>query len=149
MAIDYQQVEQFAGLFSGGEVPKFPQHRDDLAKLNDTQRMKVRAAMPELWQSLHGGGEADLPADVMLRMHRNELQAGDEVHLKTAGLEAAALELEAQQREAAFQASMEKMRQESEARAEAQERQRAQAEMSRMESIALQQRMAAAQNRGY
>ena len=138
-SIDFQQVERFADLFSDGEVPKFPQHRDDLAALSDTQRLLVQDRMPELWQSLHGGNESSLPADVLLRMHKNELRKGDEVHLKAAGLQAAAIALEADIRQGEIEASFKRMAEESEARAVANEQQRAAAEMKRLESMQLGQ----------
>ena len=138
-SIDFQQVERFADLFSDGEVPKFPQHRDDLDALNATQRAVLQERMPELWQSLHGGNEANLPADVLLRMHKNQLRKGDEVHLKAAGLQAAAIALEADIRQGEIEASFKRMAEESEARAVANEQQRAAAEMKRLESMQLGQ----------
>ena len=137
--INFEQVEQFAGLFSDGEVPKFPQHRDDLAALNTTQLAILQDQMPELWQSLHGGNEATLPADVLLRFHKGELRKGDEVHLKAAGLQAAAIALEADIRQGEIEASFKRMAEESEARAVANEQQRAAAEMKRLESMQLGQ----------
>lgn len=141
-SLDIEQVAQFASLFPEGEVPRFPQHRDDLAALNVTQQAKVRASMPALWEQLHGGSEGQLPADVLVRMHRNELKAGDEQHLRAAGLETAALALEADIREGEIQASFARMEAEREARAAAAEQQRAQREMKRLESIQLGQMQA-------
>ena len=147
--INYEQVEQFAGLFTEGDVPKFPQHRDDLKSLNDTQRLKLRAAMPDLWQSLHGGNEANLPADVLLRMHKQQLKKGDEVHLKNAGLEAAAIELESRVREEEIQASFKRMQEESERRAAQQEAREARQEADRLASLQMQQLQSKAARGGY
>lgn len=147
-SVDIEQVAQFASLFAEGEVPRFPQHRDDLSGLNATQQAMVKAAMPELWQQLHGGNETQLPADVLVRMHRNELKAGDEVHLRNAGLEAAALSLEADIRQGAIEASFARMQAESEARAVAAEQLMASREADRLESIQRAQLMLNAQN-GY
>jgi len=146
--IDFKEVEQFAALFPGGNCPQFPQSIADLPE-NLTQRETIRAAMPQLWERLHGGAQNQLPADVLLRMHRNELGMGDIEALRRAGMEAAALTVEARAKEQAMADFQARMEAESEARAAAQERQRAQVEMSRMESVLLQQRMAAAQHRGY
>ena len=147
--INYEQVERFAGLFTEGEVPKFPQHRDDLQSLNDTQRLKLRVAMPDLWQSLHGGNEANLPADVLLRMHKQQLKKGDEVHLKNAGLEAAAIELEGRIREEEVQASFKRMQEESERRAAQQEAREASREADRLTSLQMQQLQSKAARGGY
>lgn len=137
--IDYQEVERFAGLFTSGDVPRFPQSREDLNSLNITQAAKVKAAMPELWSRLHAGAESQLPADVMLRLHRNELKAGDIDSLRSAGFEAEALKLEADVREGQVQASFKKMQQEMEEREARREQAKANAELSRMESLKLQQ----------
>ena len=147
-SIDFDEVERFAQLFPTGECPKFPQAVADLPE-NLTQREMIRSAMPELWQRLHGGGEADLPADVMLRLHKGDLKAGDAEHLKAAGLEAAALELNRRLQEEQLAAMQARMEAEMEAREAAKEQQHAAIEMARMESVALTQRHLAAQNRSF
>jgi hypothetical protein len=146
--IDFAEVEQFAGLFPAGECPKFPQSVADLPE-NLTQREMIRSAMPQLWERLHGGAENQLPADVLLRMHRNELGMGDVEALRSAGMEAAALTVEARAKEQAMADFIAKAEAEAEARAAAAEIARANNEMSLMESAALAQRQLAAQNRRF
>lgn len=146
--IDFAEVEQFAGLFPAGECPKFPQSVADLPE-NLTQRETIRAAMPQLWERLHGGAESQLPADVLLRMHRNELGMGDVEVLRGAGLEAAALTVEARAREKAMADFQARMEAEAEAREAAREQQLAAAEISRQESLLLGQQMLAAQHRRF
>ena len=135
MAIDLDQVQRFAALFPEGNVPRFPQHADDLASLNMTQQARVQSAMPDLWQQLHSSNENQLPADVLARMHRNELRAGDEVHLRQAGLAAAAAKLEADVREGEIQAAFGRLQAESEARAERAAAVKAGASQSKIDSL--------------
>lgn len=136
--INFDEVEQFAALFADGEVPRFPQSPSDLPE-NLTQREKIRAAMPELWQRLHGGNEAMLPADVLLRMHKQQLRKGDEIHLKKAGLDAAALTLESAIREGEIRASFQRMQAEREAREAANEQLMASREADRLASMQMAQ----------
>jgi hypothetical protein len=148
-SIDFQEVEQFAQLFPAGGCPKFPQAVTDLAALNQTQQAMVRTGMPQLWERLHGGAENHLPADVLLRMHKKQLQHGDEEHLRAAGLEAAAIELNQRLRDEEIARMEARMIADMEARAEANEQARARNEMARMESAQISQLQLAKQNRGF
>jgi hypothetical protein len=146
--IDFVEVEKFASLFKAGEVPKFPQSVADLPE-NMTQRETIRSQMPELWERLHGGSQNQLPADVLLRMHKGELRSGDEVALRAVGMEAAATSLERQLKDQMMKDFEARAAAEAEAREVAREQARAAAEMSRLESIALSQRQLAAKNRSF
>ena len=58
---------------------------------------KSMSSNPALYQNLFGGGgnvSAAMPADTVARRNNNQLQAGDAQHLRLAGLEWEAQELE-------------------------------------------------------
>jgi len=147
-SVDFKQVERFAALFPAGECPKFPQSVADLPD-NMTTRERIKQAMPDLWQQLHGGAETQLPADVLLRMHRNELGMGDVAALRSVGMEAAALTVEARAQAEAIAALEARMAADLEAREAAREQNRAANEMARLESAAIANMQLARQNRGF
>jgi hypothetical protein len=147
-SVDFKQVERFAALFPAGECPKFPQSIADLPE-NMTARERIKQSMPDLWQQLHGGAENQLPADVLLRMHRNELGMGDVSALRAVGMEAAALTVEARAKEEAIAQMEARMIANIEAQAQANEQARAANEMARMESAAIASVQLARQNRGF
>ena len=80
--------------FPGTQCPPLPKNAEDLGL---TARMNLRSNNPALYQNLFGGGgngSAAMPADTVARRNSNQLQAGDVQHLRSAGLEWEAQELE-------------------------------------------------------
>ena len=80
--------------FPGTPCPVLPKKPEDL---NFTQRMTLQSDNPVLYQNLFGNGglgSAPMPADTVARRNTGELQAQDIAHLRNAGLEWEAKELE-------------------------------------------------------
>ena len=80
--------------FPGTQCPVLPKKPDDLTL---SARMAMESDNPILYQNLFGGiGSTNLPADTVMRRNSAQLQASDIPHLRAAGLEYEAQQLERQ-----------------------------------------------------
>lgn len=80
--------------FPGAQCPVLPKKPDDLTL---SARMAMETDNPILYQNLFGGiGSTSMPADTVMRRNSAQLQASDIPHLRAAGLEYEAQELERQ-----------------------------------------------------
>lgn len=84
----------FSRAFPGSPVPPLPKHPEDLGL---TQQMALRADNPALFQNLFGNsgqGMGVMPADTTTRRANGQLEPRDIPHLRAAGLELEAQQLE-------------------------------------------------------
>ena len=82
--------------FPGTPCPPMPKRPEDLGM---TARMALSADAPELYQNLFGNsgqGSGAMPADTITRRANGQLEARDIPHLRAAGLEFEAQQLEQQ-----------------------------------------------------
>ena len=80
--------------FPGTQCPVLPKKPDDLTL---SALMAMESDNPILFQNLFGShGSTNLPADTVMRRNSAQLQASDIPHLRAAGLEYEAQELERQ-----------------------------------------------------
>ena len=80
--------------FPGTQCPAVPKKPDQLGL---SARMALEQDNPILFQNLFGGqGSTNLPADTVMRRNSGQLQASDIPHLRAAGLEYEAQQLEQQ-----------------------------------------------------
>lgn len=80
--------------FPGTQCPPLPTNPEELGI---TARMTMTASNPALYQNLFsqgGTGSVSMPADTVARRNSNQLQANDVQHLRSAGLEWEAQEIE-------------------------------------------------------
>ena len=80
--------------FPGTQCPAVPKKPEQLGL---SARMALEQDNPILFQNLFGGmGSTNLPADTVMRRNSGQLQASDIPHLRAAGLEYEAQQLEQQ-----------------------------------------------------
>ena len=80
--------------FPGTQCPAVPKKPDDLGL---SARMAMETDNPILFQNLFGShGSTNLPADTVMRRNSGQLQGSDVPHLRAAGLEYEAQQLEQQ-----------------------------------------------------
>ena len=80
--------------FPGTQCPALPKKPDQLGL---SARMALEQDNPILFQNLFGGvGSTNLPADTVMRRNSGQLQGSDVPHLRAAGLEYEAQQLEQQ-----------------------------------------------------
>jgi len=80
--------------FPGTQCPAVPKTPEDLGL---SARMALESDAPILFQNLFGShGSKNLPADTVMRRNSGQLQASDIPHLRAAGLEYEAQQLEQQ-----------------------------------------------------
>ena len=80
--------------FPGTQCPAVPKKPEQLGL---SARMALESDNPILFQNLFGGlGSTNLPADTVMRRNSGQLQASDIPHLRAAGLEYEAQQLEQQ-----------------------------------------------------
>ena len=80
--------------FPGTQCPAVPKTPEDLGL---SARMALESDAPILFQNLFGShGSKNLPADTVMRRNSGQLQASDIPHLRAAGLEYEAVQLEQQ-----------------------------------------------------
>ena len=80
--------------FPGTQCPAVPKKPEQLGL---SARMAMETDNPILFQNLFGGlGSTNLPADTVMRRNSGQLQASDIPHLRAAGLEYEAQQLEQQ-----------------------------------------------------
>ena len=80
--------------FPGTQCPALPKKPEQLGL---SARMALEQDNPILFQNLFGGlGSTNLPADTVMRRNSGQLQASDIPHLRAAGLEYEAQQLEQQ-----------------------------------------------------
>ena len=80
--------------FPGTQCPPVPKKPDQLGL---SARMALEQDNPILFQNLFGGiGSTNMPADTVARRNSGQLQASDIPHLRAAGLEYEAQQLEQQ-----------------------------------------------------
>ena len=78
--------------FPGTQCPPLPKKPEQLGL---SARMALESGNPILFQNLFGGmGSTNLPADTVMRRNSGQLQASDIPHLRAAGLEHDAQQLE-------------------------------------------------------
>ena len=78
--------------FPGTQCPPVPKKPEQLGL---SARMALESGNPILFQNLFGGmGSTNLPADTVMRRNNGQLQASDIPHLRAAGLEHDAQQLE-------------------------------------------------------
>jgi len=84
----------WARTFPGTQCPAVPKKPDELGL---SARMALESTAPALFQNLFAGvGSTNLPADTVMRRNSGQLQASDIPHLRAAGLEYEAQQLEQQ-----------------------------------------------------
>ena len=80
--------------FPGTQCPALPKKPEDLGL---SARMALESTAPALFQNLFAGvGSTNLPADTVMRRNSGQLQGSDVPHLRAAGLEYEAQQLEQQ-----------------------------------------------------
>ena len=80
--------------FPGTQCPAVPKNPEQLGL---SARMALELDNPILFQNLFGGiGSTNMPADTVMRRNSGQLQASDIPHLRAAGLEYEAQQLEQQ-----------------------------------------------------
>ena len=80
--------------FPGTQCPALPKKPEQLGM---SARMALEQDNPILFQNLFGGlGSTNLPADTVMRRNSGQLQGSDVPHLRAAGLEYEAQQLEQQ-----------------------------------------------------
>ena len=80
--------------FPGTQCPVLPKKPEELSL---SARMAMESDNPILYQNLFGGtGSTNLPADTVMRRNSGQLQGSDVPHLRAAGLEYEAQQLEQQ-----------------------------------------------------
>ena len=78
--------------FPGTQCPPVPKKPEQLGL---SARMALESTAPILFQNLFGShGSTNLPADTVMRRNSGQLQGSDVPHLRAAGLEAEAQQLE-------------------------------------------------------
>ena len=84
----------WARTFPGTQCPAVPKKPEQLGL---SARMALELDNPILFQNLFGGiGSTNLPADTVMRRNSGQLQGSDVPHLRAAGLEYEAQQLEQQ-----------------------------------------------------
>ena len=95
-SVDYSAefASWWQSAFPGTQCPPVPKKASDLGM---TQRMALTADNPTLAQNLFGNsgrGSVPLPADTQARLNQGQLQPQDAPHLRAAGLEHYAQQVE-------------------------------------------------------